>query len=401
VLARSTRRPWICAIPRQTEAWRAQTGALGPSILTILAIPGRKNIQGEAGLWQIYTDANFCLQPIVAEECVRQVKQILCTVLACTALAHPACAEVSAIRISKLYGLPFLSVVVVEQNRLIEKHAKALGLGDVKVDWVTIGGGGTATDLLLAGKLDFVTSGISIALVLWSRTHGQVKALAATGAVPLLMVTRNPNVKTIADLTGKDKIAVPTVKVSMQSTILGIASERLYGEAGRGRFDPLTVAMSHPDAMVSLLSGGGELTTHFSAPPYQYQALKAPGVREILNSTEVMGGAATITVMFSTTKFYDANPKVIAAVNAALAEALQFIIKDNRAAVEIYLRASKEKLTVEEVLEMINKPGFAFTLAPSGTMKYAEQMFRSGVIKTKPESWKDVFFPTAHGLPGD
>jgi NitT/TauT family transport system substrate-binding protein len=317
------------------------------------------------------------------------------------ALALPTRAEVSEIRISKQYGLPYLSVVVAEQNQLIEKHAKALGLGDVKVTWATIGSGGTSTDALLAGNLDFVTSGISNMLLLWSRTGGQVKALGATAAVPLIMVTRNPDVKTIADLSEKDKIAVPTVKVSMQSTILGIAAEKLYGEAGRGKFDPLTVAMSHPDATVYFLSGGGELNTHFSAPPYQYQALKAPGVREILNSTDVMGGPATITVIFGTTKFYEANPKIIAAMNAALGEAMDFINKDKRAAAEIYLKASKEKLTVDELFEMMNKPGFAFTLAPNGTMKYAEQMFRTGVIKTRPESWKDPFFPSAHSLPGN
>jgi NitT/TauT family transport system substrate-binding protein len=315
-------------------------------------------------------------------------------------LAASAQAEVSEIRISKQYGLPYLSVVVMEQNQLIEKQAKAMGLGDVKVTWQTIGSGGTSTDSLLAGNLDFVTSGVSNMMLLWSRTGGQVKALAATAAVPLVMVTRNPNVKTIADLSEKDKIAVPTVKVSMQSTILGIAAERLFGEAARGKYDPLTVAMSHPDATVYLLSGGGELTTHFSAPPYQYQALKAPGVREILNSTEVMGGPATITVLFGTTKFHDANPKTIAAMNAALTEAMDFIAKDKRAACELYLKASKEKLTVDELVEMISKPGFAFTVAPNGVMKYAEQMYKTGVIKTLPASWKDAFFPSAHGLPG-
>src|SRR5215510_15477127 len=149
-------------------------------------------------------------------------------------------AEVSEIRISKQYGLPYLSVVVMEQNQLIEKHAKVMGLGDVKVTWATIGSGGTSTDSLLAGNLDFVTSGVSNMLLLWSRTGGQVKALAAAAAVPLVMVTRNPSVKTIADLSEKDKIAVPTVKVSMQSTILGIAAERLFGDAARGKFDPLT-----------------------------------------------------------------------------------------------------------------------------------------------------------------
>jgi NitT/TauT family transport system substrate-binding protein len=150
------------------------------------------------------------------------------------ALAAPTRAEVSEIRISKQYGLPYLSVVVVEQNQLIEKHAKALGLGDVKVTWQTIGSGGTSTDSLLAGNLDFVTSGVSNMMLLWSRTGGQVKALGAAAAVPLIMVTRNPNVKTIADLSPKDKIAVPTVKVSMQSTILALPRGGCSA-GGRGR----------------------------------------------------------------------------------------------------------------------------------------------------------------------
>jgi sulfonate transport system substrate-binding protein len=316
------------------------------------------------------------------------------------ALALPLKAEVSEVRISKQYGLPYLSVVVMEQNRLIEKHARALGLGDIRVNWVTIGSGGTSTDSLLAGDLDFVTSGISNMLLLWSRTGGQVKAVGATGTVPLILVTRNPNVKTIADFTEKDRIAVPTVKVSMQSTILGIAAEQLYGEAGRGKFDPLTVTMAHPDAAIALLSGG-EINNHFSVPPYQYRELKAPGVRAVLDSTQVMGGPATITVIFGTVKFHDANPRTMAAINAALAEAMDFISRNKRAAAELYLKASKEKFELEDLASMLDMPGFVFTVAPNGTLKYADQMFKTGVIKTKPTSWKDVFFAEAHELPGN
>lgn len=325
----------------------------------------------------------------------------IAALLAACVLALPLKAEVSELRISKQYGLPYLSVVIIEQNRLIEKHAKTLGLGDIKVNWVTIGSGGTSTDSLLAGNIDFVTSGVSNMLLLWSRTGGQVKAVSAVSAVPLILVTRNPNVKTIADFTEKDKIAVPTVKVSMQSTILGIAAEKVFGEAGRTRLDAFTVAMSHPDATIALLSGAGEVNSHFSAPPYQYQALKAPGVHTVLNSTEVMDGPATITVIFGTVKFHDANPKTMAALNAALGEAMEFIARDKRAAAEIYLKATKEKIALDELAAMIAMPGFAYTMAPNGTLKYADQMFKTGVIKTKPSSWKDAFFPEAHALPGN
>jgi NitT/TauT family transport system substrate-binding protein len=39
-------------------------------------------------------------------------------------------------------------------------------------------------------------------------------------------------------------------------------------------------------------------------------------------------------------------------------------------------------------------------MAPESTMKYAEFMHAVGSIKIKPGSWKDLFFPEVHGLPG-
>jgi hypothetical protein len=71
-----------------------------------------------------------------------------------------------------------------------------------------------------------------------------------------------------------------------------------------------------------------------------------------------------------------------------------FVTKDKRAAVELYLKASREKLTADELVEMISKPGFAFTLTPNGVMKYAEQMFKTSVIKTKPQEGRILRPPT-------
>jgi NitT/TauT family transport system substrate-binding protein len=34
-------------------------------------------------------------------------------------------------------------------------------------------------------------------------------------------------------------------------------------------------------------------------------------------------------------------------------------------------------------------------------MKFVEFMNLAGTVKKKPASWKDLFFPTAHGLPGN
>jgi NitT/TauT family transport system substrate-binding protein len=50
---------------------------------------------------------------------------------------------------------------------------------------------------------------------------------------------------------------------------------------------------------------------------------------------------------------------------------------------------------------MINAPDYAYTLMPQKVGKTADFMYKIGTIKTKPASWKDLFFPEVHGLPGD
>jgi len=47
------------------------------------------------------------------------------------AFAASAAAEVNEIRIGKQYGLPYIQFVIMEDARLIEKHAKQQGLGDM------------------------------------------------------------------------------------------------------------------------------------------------------------------------------------------------------------------------------------------------------------------------------
>jgi NitT/TauT family transport system substrate-binding protein len=143
-----------------------------------------------------------------------------------------------------------------------------------------------------------------------------------------------------------------------------------------------------------------EVDAHFSAPPYQYQALKNPANHVVLDSAEVMGGPVSNAVTFGMTKFYEANPKAIKAFMAALVEATQLIDKDKKRAVQIYLDATKESYTVDELVEDISKPHSVFGPTPTGTMKFAEYMAKTGLIKQAPKSWKDIFFATVHDQPG-
>src|SRR3546814_5452932 len=126
--------------------------------------------------------------------------------------------------------------------------------------------------------------------ILWARTRGNlnVKAVSAINAMPLYLNSRDPKVKSIKDLTDKDRIALPAVRVSIQAVTLQMAAEQAFGKGQQNRLDKLTVSLSHPDGMTALLSGSSEITAHFTSPPFQDFELKQPGIHRILSSYEVL-----------------------------------------------------------------------------------------------------------------
>jgi NitT/TauT family transport system substrate-binding protein len=313
----------------------------------------------------------------------------------------PARAEMSEIKVAQQYGISYLPLMLMEDQKLIEKHAKAAGV-DVTVGWAKFAGGNVMNDAILSGSLQFASGGVGPFVTLWSRTRGNldVRAISAINSMPLYLNTRNPNVKSLADFTDKDKIALPAVKVSIQAITLQMAAEKAFGPGQQNKLDALTVTMSHPDAQTALLSGASEITAHFSSPPFQYQQLARPGIHTVVNSYDVLGGPATFNLVWTTAKFRSENPKLYDAFVKALAEAIAMINRDKRAAAEAYLRISRDKDSLANIEAMLNDPQIVYTTTPQNVMKYVDFMLKTGAIKTKPDSWKDMFFPSAQGLAG-
>jgi len=329
-------------------------------------------------------------------------RSLRAALVAAIALLAPSLhAELAEIKVAQQFGISYLPLMLMEEQKLIEKHAKAAGV-DVKVGWARFAGGNVMNDALLSNSLQFASGGVGPLVTLWARTKGNldVKAVSAINSMPLYLNTRNPNVKTIKDFTEKDKIALPAVKVSIQAVTLQMAAEKAFGEGQQNKLDALTGSLSHPDAQVALLSGASEITAHFSSPPFQYQQLEKPGIRTVLSSYDVLGGPATFNVVWTTSKFRSENPKLYDAFVKALDEATAIINKDKKAAAEAYLRISKDKDTVADILAMLNDPAIVYTTTPQNVMKYVDFMNKIGSIKVKPDSWKDLFFPNVHGAAG-
>src|ERR1700712_3800043 len=165
------------------------------------------------------------------------------------------------IRIAEQFGVVYLLLNVAQDQKLIEKHAKAAGV-DAKVEWIKLSGGSAVNDALLSGNIEIAGAGGGPRLTLWDRTKGKqnVKGVASLGNFPYYLVSNNPNVKSIADFTDKDRIALPAVGVSVQSRFLQLASAKLWGDADYARLDKYTVNLPHPDASTAIKTGGTELT---------------------------------------------------------------------------------------------------------------------------------------------
>ena len=304
------------------------------------------------------------------------------------------------IRIAEQFGIVYLLLNVVRDQQLIEKHGKEEGI-DIKVDWTQLSGGAAINDALLSGSIDIAGAGVGPLLTIWDRTHGRqnIKAVASLGNFPYYLVSNNPQVKTIADITDKDRIAVPAVGVSVQSRFLQYAAAKQWGDKEFNRLDKYTLALPHPDATASLIAGGTELSGHFSNPPFQDQALKNPNVHVVLDSYDLLGPNSP-TVLFATEKFRNDNPKTYKAFTEALAEAAEFAQHDKGAAADTYIRVTNANIDRDELLKIIDNPQYEFTVTPKNTYPLAEFMYRIGAIKHKPESWKDYFFQDAKPLQG-
>jgi len=309
----------------------------------------------------------------------------------------------SEIALSRQPGIFYMPSHIMEKQKLIEKHAAALGVSGVTTKWLSFNSGGAQTDALLAGGVDILNTGTGNLLLLWDRTRGGVKGIVATSAQPMTLISRDANIKSLRDIGPNDKIAVPTVKVSTQAIVLQIAAAELFGADQWSKLDANTVQLGHPDAYVAMTNAQHEVRNHFAIPPFTFLELKnVAGAHVVLSSPDVMGGPLSQAQFFTTTKFADANPKIVQAVRDATKEAQDLIRSDTKTAVDIYKEITGDKTSADDLLAWLKEPGMMeWNLQPQGTMKFANHLFKVGTLKTQPKAWTEYYLPMSHDLKGN
>ena len=317
-------------------------------------------------------------------------------------LTPPAGAETNTLRMSKQFGLPYLPMILLEDQKLIEKHAKAADLGDITVTWTTLAGPAAQLDAILAGQLDFIGPGVPTLATAWDKTVGtpqEMRALTAMQSMPYVLVTRNPNEETIADFTDADKIALPAVKLTGHALALEMAAAKLWGDDKYDKLDPITITRAHPDAAAALLSGSPRSTAISRTRLLLHRVGKAghSSGAEVLRrgrrQAHQWRAARDQEVLRGKSETVRGDPGGVRRgerLHQGQPEEVRGSLSRTHRRKDIARRTGEDGL----------RSGRDYTTTPVNVMTFVDFMHKVGRIKKKPGSWKDMFFPTAHGING-
>jgi len=329
---------------------------------------------------------------------------MFCRLAAVAALAaalivpKTALAEANVVRVAKQFGVGYMQYMVMQELKLVEKHAKAAGL-DVTTEWSTFRSSDVMNDALISGSVDFVSLGVPGIITIYSKTKGtasEVKGVLGLNVLPLMLLVRDPAIKSLKDFKDTHRIALPAVKVSNQAIILQMAAAKEFGDAKYNALDHLTVSMSHPDATAAMLGGQSEITANFSSAPFQYRQMKNQNVKLVLNSKDLfLDDPMSFNIIAATSKFRTDNPKLYTAFVAGMKEATDIINADKRKGAEIYLKSTGEKTSVDDILEVLADKDIIYNNKVGGIRTFVNFMAKTGTLKNPPADWKDMFFPEA------
>ncbi len=300
-------------------------------------------------------------------------------------------------------GVGFLPLQMMREFDLIEKHATQLGLDDVQVEWIELGGPAIMNDALLSGSVDFIAAGPPAFITLWDRTRGNsdVRGVAAIAALPMYLNTHAEHLHSLEDLRATDRIAVTAIKVSIPALVMQMYAAEQHGTDEAERYDRYTVTMTHPDGVVAMLSRSTEINAHFTSPPFHHREIAEEDIQTIMTTDDVLGDATTFTMLSTTADFHDSRPALYAAVLAALEEAQTMITEDPNTAAEVLVRAGEGGgFTADEIADVLSDPDITFSPTPKNTKRYADFMLETGAISNAAESWENLFFEELHNVDG-
>ncbi len=324
------------------------------------------------------------------------------------AAAQPADAQTRArservkpsgdIKIGVGHGIGFLPLYLASDLKLFDKYAKAAGLPQ-RIVVERYNSAAPLRQAMNRGELAAGAFGLP-AFLLARETQKPMVAISGVTTLPLVMLTAEPNIRSISDIKPGQRIAVP-LSTSPQLRYLRLQAEQLPNLGLWTRLQQQVVVMPHQDALDAMTGGKREIAAYFSSPPFTQVALKDPKVRAVLSSVDVLGGKSSFFVIAAPRTTLATNPKLAEVVAKAIDEASALIGKDPKRAAVTWLKYEpSHSLDVRAVEAILRDLKDEFGSGVYGVSATAALMNREGKLNGAVANWKDAVAPAIAAGPG-
>lgn len=278
-------------------------------------------------------------------------------------------AAVSSITIAYQGGIGYAPVHVMEVQNLIEKNYGS----DIEVNYVKLDSGAAINEGIIGGTIDIGCMGVAPAI---SGVAAGIpyKAISNICSQSHGLMSNNPNITTLSDISSKDSIALVNTG-SIQHILLAMAAEKELGDAHA--LDNNIQPMSHAEGMASLESG--TVALHLTSSPYIYQERANNNYTELTIIDEVWPSGNSFLVAMASTDLQK-NSDLYEAIQTAFSESIEFINTNLEETVEI--ETQYLGLDAATVTSYLTEKDCQYFTDVRGAETMISFMYKAGFIET-------------------
>lgn len=278
--------------------------------------------------------------------------------------------EKKKITIAYQQGIGYAPIHIMESKKLIEANYG----GEVEVEYQLLSSGAAINEGIIGGNIDIGCMGAAPAI------SGVVagipyKCIANLTSQPNGLMTNDPDINSLKDITPEDKIALINTG-SIQHIYLAMAAEKVLGDAHA--LDNNIQPMQHAEGMAALESG--TVALHLTSSPFLGQERANEKYHEIKDVVEVCPVGNTFLVAMASTKLQD-DPELFEAIQKAFTQASELINtnKDEVADIEVeYLSMDRET-----IMGYLTSPDSTYDAQLKGVSTIIDFMYRAGFITSE------------------
>ena len=295
--------------------------------------------------------------------------------------------EQPTIGIAEQYGIAYAPLNIMKEKGILEKK-----LPGVTISWQQFGAPTAYRALMMTGDVDVGFMGIAPVLI--GIDNGmEWKYATGISSNQVAVVTRSPDIKSLADFTKQDRIAILSPGCTQHVLLCMLADQQLGDPMA---LDSQLVSMSHPDALQALLSDT-EVTAHVATPPYIQQEVEA-GMSVIATGEEIMGMPFTFISGVAMTDFYEEHRDWYDAFIEALDESIDYINENMEECVQIL--APVYGISEEALMEQMTYNGTIYSNRLEGIPQLSAAMEKMGLTKENPD-FDTIIFDNVNKQKGD